>query len=173
MNQAAKGEDVAGSGKFEFLIKGTEMAFSAWGKKKFHPVYGYDFSTRFLGIDLKGEASFSRGSNTTRVVKEYSLFADRLVKQKEDSNIYKGSLNIGRDFDFGDKTDRINISIEGFYNGDGYAKNPVDDKGTYIYDEPVTFEKDGTTVSIPGGNMKTYLLGHGLYEANYFSKYYA
>ncbi len=174
MNQASKGEDVAGSGKFEFLLKGTEMAISAWGKKNFHPVYGYDFSSRLLGIDIKGEASFSRGSNTTKVVKEDSFPVNRLVAQRDDSNIYKASLNIGRDFDFGEKTDRINISIEGFYNGDGYSKNPVEDEGLYLYDEPIT-KINGTVLPTPiiGGNMKTYLYGHGLYEANYFSKYYA
>jgi hypothetical protein len=170
LNQVNEGGDVAGSGKFEFLIQGTEMAFSAWGKKKFNPVYGYDFSGRLLGIDVKGEASYSKGSNTEKVVNNSGVLS---AVKDEESDIYKASINFGRDFDFGDKADIINISIELFYNGDGYKENPLEDEGLYLYDEPVVYEKNKTTYTIPGGDMKTYLLGHGLYEANYFSEYYA
>ncbi len=168
MNQAQEGEDIAGSGKFEFLLKSTEMALSVWGKKSFHPVYGYDFSSRVLGIDIKGEASYSKGSNTEKVINENGL----LITEKADEDIYKASINIGRDFDFGEKTDRINISIEMFYNGDGYKENPLDDEDMYLYDD-TEFEIDGETVTVPGGDMKTYLLGHGLYEPDYCSEYYA
>ena len=60
-----------------------------------------------------------------------------------------------------------------FYNGDGYSENPIENKNNYVYSEPVVFKKNGTTYTLPGCDMKTYLLGHGLYSANYLSKYYA
>jgi len=160
MNQANSGKDLAGSGKFEFLIKGTEMAFSVWGKNNYHPVYGYDFSGRLLGIDVKGEASFSRGSNTLKVVENSGI----LTAEKDNADIYKASINIGRDFDLGEKTDRVNISIELFYNGDGYSDNLLKEKTSYDYEVP----------SSPiTGDKKKYLFAQGLYEPNYFSKYYA
>ncbi|MBF0204466.1 MAG: hypothetical protein HQK67_09170 [Desulfamplus sp.] len=59
-----------------------------------------------------------------------------------------------------------------FYNGDGYSNNPLEKRELYAYDDKI-FSMNGTTVSIPLGDMKTYLFGHDLYEPNYFSKYYA
>ncbi len=170
MNESSEGKDVAGAGKFEFLINKTEMAFSAWGKKESNPVYGYDFSSRVLGIDVKGEASYSHGSNTEKIVNDSGILK---TEKDDEKDIYKASINFGRDFDFGEKANTLNISIEMFYNGEGYTDNPLKDKKIYSYSEPVVFKKDGTTYTLPGGNMKTYLLGHGLYDANYFSKYYA
>lgn len=170
LNGAEEGGDVAGAGKFEFLIKDTEMSFSIWGKKKFSPVYGYDLSTRILGIDIKGEASYSHGSNTEKAVVEGSTLYTLRDREKD---IYKASINFGRDFDFGEKANMMNISIEMFYNGDGYDENPAEDENNYLYSEPVVLKKNGSTYTIPGGTMRTYLLGHGLYEPNYLSKYYA
>ena len=146
MNKVDSLKDVSGAGKFEFLISETEMAFSVWGKKNYNPVYGYDVSGRLLGIDIKGEASYSHGSNTTKIEKISGL----TVPPEDDANIFKGSINIGRDFDFGEKTDRINVSMEFFYNGDGYSDNPFEDQAI-------------TSVLISGG----------LYQPNYLSKYYA
>lgn len=146
MNQAESGSDIAGAGKLEFLIKDTEMAFSAWGKRGFHPVYGYDISGNLFGIDIKGEASYSRGSNTEKVEYEGLL----PVTVKSDSDVYRASLNLSRDFDFGEKADRINISIEMFYNGDGYKDNPFEDQA-----------------------LTMVMMSEGLYEPNYLSRYYA
>jgi len=171
VNQTDQGKDVAGAGKFEFLIKGTEMAFSFWDKKTYNPVYGYDFSTRILGIDVKGEASYSHGSNIKKVVVENGTTLT--AKSDDEKDIYKASINFGRDFDFGEKANNLNISLEMFYNGDGYSKNPAEDNNTYNFDKPVVVKLNGITYSIPVGTRKTYLLGHGLYDPNYLSKYYA
>lgn len=53
-------EDVAWSGKFEFLLGDTELAFSGWYKEGFDPVFGFDFSTRLLRMDIQGEFSLRR-----------------------------------------------------------------------------------------------------------------
>lgn len=169
MEDVDKGEDVAGAGKFEFLVNNTEMAFSVWGKRDFNPVYGYDISSRLWGIDLKGELSYSHGSNKEKIVNENGLLN---ITRDDDKDIYKASINLGRDFDFGEKANRLNISVEMFYNGDGYSDNPLEDKALYHYSDK-EFNINGTTVNIPIGDMKSYLFGHGLYEPNYFGKYYA
>jgi len=169
MEQVDEGEDVAGAGKFEFLINGTEMALSAWGKRNFNPVYGYDISSRLLGIDIKGEVSYSHGGNREKLINDNGLLTSQIDDNRD---ICRASINLARDFDFGEKADRLNISAEFFYNGDGYSDNPLEDSTLYQYDDKL-FKIDGTEVTIPVGDMKTYLLGHNLYEANYFSRYYA
>ena len=166
VEQANSAGDVAGAGKFEFLIKGTEMAFSIWDKKSFNPVYGYDFSSRVLGIDIKGEASYSHGSNIDMLVADG---INLTTKRYSDKDIYKASINFGRDFDFGEKANNLNISCEMFYNGDGYAKNPFADSNShYLYYLPM-----GSSGIDFVGDKKTYLIGKGLYDPNYLSKYYA
>lgn len=171
MDNVSAGEDVAGAGKFEFLIKGTEMAFSAWGKKSYKPVYGYDFSGRMLGIDVKGEASYSHGSNKNRITDDETSL---LITKDENRNVFKASINFGRDFDFGEKSDRLNVSIEMFYNGDGYRENPFSDhRDTYLYSDPITFKYNGNQFTDFVGDRKTYIIGKGLYEPNYLSQYYA
>ena len=169
MNRTEKLREISGAGKFEFLIKNTEMAFSVWGKNRYRPVYGYDFSGRLFSIDIKGEASYSHGSNTYKVIDDSGMLT---AEKDRNANIFKASLNIGRDFDFGEKADRINVSMEFFYNGDGYSENPAEDDNTYIYDD-TDFTFNGETVTIPGGSKELYILGHGYYVPNYISKYYA
>ncbi len=167
---ASETSSIAAAGKFEFLISGTEMALSAWGKREYHPVYGYELSTRILGIDVKGEASYSRGSNSQKVVNSGATLT---LSSDDETNIYRGSINLARDFDFGDKAKSLNFSFEFFYNGDGYSGNPLEDRGTYMFDNPVNIEINNTDVPIPAGSRKTYLLGNGLYEPNYFARYYS
>lgn len=147
MDGIGDAKDISGAGKFEFLISGTEMAFSVWGKRNYEPVYGYDFSGRLLGLDIKGEASYSRGSNTKKIEMTGGF---PVLTQDNDASIFKAALNIGRDFDFGEKTDRINVSLEFFYNGDGYSDNPLEDQV-----------------------MALAIVTNGLYQPNYLSKYYA
>ncbi len=160
MNQVDDIKDVSGAGKFEFLIAETEMAFSVWGKRDYKPVYGYDISTRLLGIDIKGEASYSHGSNRTMMVNSGGILT---TEKNRTANVFKGAINIGRDFDFGEKTDRINISAEFFYNGDGYDDN--------IFEDSILYTHDNSAIITPL-DKKTYLAVSGLYEPNYLSKYY-
>ncbi len=61
--------------KYEFIVKKTEMAFSVWGKKAFKPVYAYDFSTRLFGIDVIGEAAFSRADIAERLKEENGILS--------------------------------------------------------------------------------------------------
>lgn len=162
-------DQIAGAYKFEFLLGTTEMAFSVWGKKEYHPTYGYDVSTRILGIDVLGEASASYGSNTDKAV----VHGDTITTERREGRwIMKASVNFGKSFDFNDQNDKIRVSTEFFYNGDGYSKNFIDDDKTYIYDKTVTLTRDKQTISLPAGNKAYYILGNNLYEPNYHSRYY-
>lgn len=162
--------EIAGAGKIEFLIGGTEMAFSAWGKEHYSPVYGYDISTRILGIDIVGEASLSRGSNTKKIVEKAGILT---AERDGEKWVSRASVDLGHAFDFNNQPNKIQINLEFFFNGDGYRDNLFQDENTYPYDVPVTIKVDDVDVIVPAGTKALYLAGNNLYEANYHSRYYA
>lgn len=170
MYQTDKVREIAGAGKLEFLMGGTEMAFSAWGREGYHPVYGYDFSTRVLGVDIVGEASLSRGSNTWKVEETGGV-----ITAARDDRAWTGRacLDFGRGFDFNNQPKKIQVNLEVFYNGEGYGENLFRDKGVYAYDKPVTITVDGKPQTFPAGPKALYLMGNNLYEMNYYSPWYA
>ncbi len=162
-------DGVGGAGKLEFVLGKSEMALSIWDKKTYHPVYGYDFSSRVFLVDIVGEASASNGSNMDRVVEHNRI----LTTERESGRwIYKGSINFGHAFDVGDQKDKIQLNMEFFYNGDGYSKDFIKDETLYFYDRPVTIKKDGKDITLPAGIKAYYLLGNNLFEPNYHSRYY-
>lgn len=111
-------EEIALAGKYEFLVGNTEMAFSAWTKEEFTPVYGFDISSRVFDIDLRGEISLSRGDNS------YIMNYDTLeVKKGDDKWIPSLSAGFTKYFDYGDISDRISLTGEFYYNQAGYEEN--------------------------------------------------
>ena len=172
----ARSEDadtVAGAAKFEFLLGESEMAFSGWGKKGYHPVAGYDLSTRVLGIDILAEASVSKGSNTNKLVERNGTL---YVERDNSSWIAKASIDFGKSFDVGDQNDKVSMNLEFFYNGDGYTENVLKDEKNYRYSQDITFSMaDGSDMVINEGfygSKAVFLQGAGLYDPNYYSKYY-
>jgi hypothetical protein len=166
-------DEVGGAYKLEFLIGNTEMAFSAWGKKGYYPVYGYDFSTRLLSWDVVGEASVSEGSNSRRIRVVNNTIE---TYQEKDKWITKAAIGIGRSFDGLDIPDRYSLRFEFFYNGAGYSDNILEDTNIYAYDEPVSIpdpDDPDNMIEVPFGTKEIYLLGNELYEPNYLSRYYA
>ncbi|MEW6087624.1 MAG: hypothetical protein AB1498_04910 [bacterium] len=157
--------------KYEFILKKTEMAFSAWGKKGFKPVYAYDFSARISGIDTVGEAAFSRADIAERLKEENGI----LSKFREGNKwIPRASINFGRQFDFMDISDRISVNMEFYYNRSGYKENLFGDAQTYTFAQPVTvYDSSGVPVVKTSGTKKDFLLDNNLYQANYHSRYYA
>ena len=152
LEEAGSFEDVAWSGKFEFLVGDTEMAFSGWYQKGFEPVFAYDFSTRFFRMDIQGEISISHGENqdsllrVTDDVGNVSYTTTRI----EDKWIPKASIGFMKSFDLFDINDRLSIRGEFYYNHAGYSYNVFEDQQSLLT-----------------------LLGSGLYELNHVSKYYA
>jgi hypothetical protein len=161
--------DISGAYKLEFLLGRSEMAFSVWGRDKYRPVYGYDFSTRLFLIDIVGEASVSHGGNTMKVQESGGVLSAR----RDDGWIAKACIDFGHAFDFNDQPKKIQLNLEFFYNGDGYGENLMKDKNMYLYDAPVTMKVNGTDIILPAGPKSSYLMGNNLYEMNYYSRYYA
>ncbi|MBP7735679.1 MAG: hypothetical protein KA369_06865 [Spirochaetes bacterium] len=169
MNTARHLSDISMANKVEVLFLNTEMALSVLLKNKNVPVYGFDFTSRILTLDIHGEASLSYGDNTRRL-RNYPWYVIGvfpsmpvewlyLFPRKSDLMDYrvrgrwipKASLGFGRGFEVLDVKDRIRFDVEAFYNHAGYDRN--------------VFEKDFFTSS--------YFLSSGLYTPNYYGKWYA
>ncbi|MGD9733502.1 MAG: hypothetical protein AB7U45_15095 [Desulfamplus sp.] len=188
-------EKISGAYKLEFLVDKTEMAFSIWGKKDGNPVYGYDFSTRILGIDIKGEVSASYGDNNKKLIEQDGILYSVI---EEDKWIKKCAVDFGKAFDFNNQPDKIQVNLELFYNGSGYDENVFEDNNLYMFDSPVSIAMDSKTgksigssysgnfadkqnnaalfldnISLLGGTKTIYMIANGLYEPNYYSEYYA
>jgi len=65
MNGVSEPQNLAFSGKAEFLINPVEISAAIWAKENYHPVYALDLTTRlFNWVDFKGEASFADSDTT-------------------------------------------------------------------------------------------------------------
>ena len=162
-------QDVAGTAKVEFLVGGTEMAFSAWGARRYNMVTAYDISTRIATIDIKGEASVSDGSNDWKV----GVRNGKLSRYHDSGFTQKYCIDLGRSFDANEQTGKVQVNLEGFYSGSGYRENVLRDRNVYAYDKPVTAEMNGQDISLPAGSKVAYIAGNDLYQINYLSRWYA
>ncbi len=138
-------DEVGIAAKYEIVLSGSEIAFSAWSKKGYMPVYGFDFSTRSGDIDIKGELSLSYGDNLAKVREQNGTTN---VYQITNTWVPKISLGFSKYFEWVFK-DRISIITEFFYNDSGYSEN--------IFQNP---------------SLKAALLANNLYIMNYYGKYY-
>jgi hypothetical protein len=145
-------DDVAWSGKFEFLVGDTEMAFSGWYQKDFEPVFGYDISTRLFRMDIQGEMSISHGENRDSLLRitDNAGNISYMTTRIEDKWIPRASIGFTKTFDLFDINDRVSIRGEFYYNHAGYSYNVFEDQQSLLP-----------------------LLGSGLYEPNHVSRYYA
>ncbi len=147
-------KDLSWTGKFEFLVGDTEMAFSGWYKKGFKPVFGYDFSTRFFRIDWKGEASISRGQDLLSLLNENAIDTPEEssggTSHREEEWVPRISFGFTKTFNFMDINDRIIVTGEFYYNHAGFDHNVFDEQDRIFP-----------------------LLSKGLYEPNHVARYYA
>ena len=143
--------DISYALKYEFLAGDTEMAFSGWYKKGFKPVFGYDFSTRFLLIDWRGEMSISRGDNQVSLLQAVDDTGNPYYTTvREDGKWFpKVSLGFTKSLELLDVNDRVTITGELYYNRSGYGYNIFDNQESALS-----------------------LLYFGLYEPNHVSRYY-
>ncbi|MGM0508933.1 MAG: hypothetical protein ACQERZ_07160, partial [Fusobacteriota bacterium] len=118
VNQSDNPGDMTVSGKYEFLVKNTEMSVSSWLKKDKKPIYGVDISSRISDFDFRGEMSLNHGSEISIIDYDY-------LEMKKAANGWVPKISTGftRSFDHGDITDRINITGEFYYNHVGYEEN--------------------------------------------------
>ena len=169
MNNARHLSDISMANKVEVLFLNTEMALSVLLKNHNVPVYGFDFTSRLLTLDLHGEATLSYGDNTRRL-RNYPWYITGLFPEVPVELMYlvpsknalmdykvggrwigKASFGFGRGFEVLDVKDRIRFDVEAFYNHAGYGWN--------------VFEKDLYSAG--------YFLSSGLYTPNYYGKWYA
>jgi hypothetical protein len=167
--EATTVDSLAAAGKFEFLIGGTEMAFSMWDKKNCHPVFGYDFSTRALGIDFTGELSLSDGSNSFSLLEQNGFL--ETTKSKDWQT--RLCLDVGRQFTFLNISQGLSVTGSFYYNHGGYDRNLFSDSRMYRFANPIAAtDPTGKPVMIPGGTPATFLTLNNLYQMNDFSRYY-
>lgn len=128
MTDADNLDQLALAAKYEFLWDNSEIALSGWKKKGLLPVYGLDFSTRCLNVDIKGELALSYGDNDARLRRDSTgaLGVYRLAN----TWVPKASLGFSRYFDW-ELKDRISVTAELYYNRNGYIDNPFSDVQRY------------------------------------------
>lgn len=162
--------DLGGALKFEFLTGRTEMAFSGWAKRNRNPVLGYDFSSRLGEVDIAGEYSAARRDNTDFIRNDGGTLD---IYRKQAQWAQKAAINFGKGFRLGNYNDRLTVTSEFFYNQTGYRGKIFRDKAVYAYGSPLAaLSPAGTIVPVTSGTRRDYLLGHGLYQPNYLSRYY-
>jgi len=175
LHSATRPDSVALSVKGEYLVGGTEMALSAWGKRGRPIVLGYDISSRALGLDITAEASVSDGAVMPRVTaRDSTLYLDTVKNHL----VPRISAGLGRSFDFMGFHDALTVQAEAFYNDAGYRENIFADTAHYLI---TGLTPPATQFSSPGGlpvpaprvTKEQFLLASGLYDANYHSPYYA
>ncbi len=159
---AAEARDLGGALKFELLSGRTEMAFSGWAKRDRRAVFGYDLSSRLGDVDIAGEVSVARRDNT-RLIRERNGVMETYLNDQD--WITKAAIDFSKGFRLGNFNDRLTVTSEFFYNQDGYVKTPFRDKTIYAFSGPLA-------AAVPAGTRGLYLLGNGLYDTNYLSRYY-
>ncbi|MCP4050394.1 MAG: hypothetical protein GY730_06790 [bacterium] len=131
--------------RFEFLAGRSEIGIIMWNKYKENSVFGADFSTNFMGLDLNGELAFSYGSIKERMIEKNN----QLTKEKISGKwVPRATIGLSKTLNW-ERADRISLYYELFYNGEGY-------KQKYF-----------------GDNLKIdYLMQNNLYEMNYYAILY-
>jgi len=134
MDNAKAVHDLSFAGKYEFLVGGTEMAFSVWIKKDAEPVYGFDISGRLFDLDLRGEMSLSTGQR---------LDPENLGGLMEEEEwIPQISAGFTKYFNHGEINDRISVTGEFYYNHAGYDENIFERYKAASSEEKYFFMKD-------------------------------
>ena len=150
--------DLGGALKFEFLAGRTEMSFSGWTKRNRRSVFGYDLTTRLGDVDIAGEVSVAHRDNNLFIRTDNGALE---TFRKDQEWVTKAALDFSKGFRLGNFNDRLTVTSEFYYNQDGYTDNLFRDKTAYsFFGSPVT------------GTKGAFLLGNGLYDANYLSRYY-
>ena len=152
--------DSAFAAKAEFLIlDDVEISFSAWTKKNYLPVYGFDISAYGFDTRWRGELSMTQGGNQHYLVKENGVYVDSYDSEEI---IFRLSMGFTTLFDVGDIKDRFSLTGEFFINPKGYEENMLADTQLTL---PNGFP-------IPGLTLRNRFLLGGYYIPNYYGKYY-
>lgn len=113
-------DDLALAGKYEWLVKNSEMSLSAWWKDGVSPVFGYDLSTHIGKLDWRAEVSLADGADYKRLKIDDSATG---TPDTVDGWYPQASIGFTRYFNNGNYKDRISLNGEFYYNGAGYSEN--------------------------------------------------
>lgn len=115
MNGINTVHDMSLSGKYEFLVKNTEMSFSTRINNGLKLDYGFDITGRVLKLDYRGELAFVNGEN-------YNFIDENTLNiiNKSGEFIPRASLGFTKFFTVGDIKDKISLTAEFYYNQAGY-----------------------------------------------------
>lgn len=168
---ASSVDSLAIDGKVEFLAGKTEMALSVWGKDKFHPVYGFDISSRVFLVDISGEISLASTDN----YRFMQVTGDTLLTDRRGDRVWKprAALGLSQSFAVSGVADRLGLTGEFYYNGYAYNDNAFADQRTYKFQTPIPVTgPNGLPAPLTAGTKSAFLQGLNLYEVNSYSKYY-
>ncbi len=132
MNEAQTLNDFAFAARSELLLGTAEVGISAWVKPDKLPVFGADLSTPiFWKMNLTSEASLSWGDNQKK------MDTDGQIDSVRNRLVPKIDVGVSRSFDAFDIEDRVNVTLEFFYNSSGYDQNMLEklsaaDLGTFF-----------------------------------------
>ncbi|GAK50493.1 conserved uncharacterized protein [Candidatus Moduliflexus flocculans] len=119
--------EIAAAGKVEWLLPGDiEIGLSAWDKKDYHPMFGFDFATYKLRISWRGEMSLIKGDN--RVYLEQNDAGEWMeTKNDKDEWVARFALGATKTFDYGNYNDRISVTVEAYHDPNGYDTDMFED----------------------------------------------
>ena len=121
MNNVKNFSSASLAGKYEFLIKNTEMSFSTLIQKSQTPFFGFDITGRMWQLDYHGEIGFKDVANYP--ILDYSTLLP-LARSGELSP--QASFGVTKFFTVGDIKDKVMVNAEFFYNQAGYDRNIIE-----------------------------------------------
>ena len=146
-------DSISGTAKFEFLIGKTEMAVSAWAKRRVSPVYAFDISTGFLDLLINGEIALYK-----KITIHGVSFTDSIPRfpSEEKKWLPRACIGVSRYFTVNGVPDRLMTTVEMYYNQPGNDQNelPVPDR------------------ILNNDTLAAIILASGLYEPNNISRFY-
>ena len=146
-------DSIAATAKFEFLVGGTEMAMSIWGKKGNKPVYAFDASGSLWNFLLCGEIALFQEFTINKV----SFNGEIPAFSSEVKNwLPRMSAGISRYFTVNGVPDRLMTTVEFYYN----------QPGSDLEDFPIPDDV------VLNDTLAAILIAGGLYEPNNFSRFY-
>jgi hypothetical protein len=160
-HDAQRPDSLTGAVKAEVLLGGTEMAVMIWDGGWRKPVYGVDLSTRFLDLDITGEAALYQSFHA----KTLSMIGGvPLINSEQKDWVPRAAVGVGKSFRVSGIQDRLTTETEFYYNGPGTTASRMG-LSSLINSLPSA----GSMPSNPALNALTL----GFYEPNSYSRYYA
>ncbi len=163
-------DSLAGAAKAEFTLGGTEASAMIWDRAGGPPVYGADVSTRWLGLDLNGEAALHQDFRSLRVTETGGLPS---ISERYRPWLWRAAGGLGRSFRVSGIQDRLTTVAEFYFNQPGTAagKMPFADivksLGSANPSQSGALKSQALTAALAAA------MAGGVYEPNSYSRRYA